>query len=479
MKKILKWLACMTATLTLVTGLGGCEMEFTTVTVTSMEKTATDGLVDTYTITYSDGTQTTFEVTNGQDGKDGEKGADGKDGQDGEKGADGKDGQDGTLSVDDLFAEYKEQYGDITYAEFLEIYFAIGEKEYTSVHATMLSTAKVYTQFPEIDSTTKQEKNAVYTGGAVIYKINSDYTYFLTNYHVVYDQDSTGDKICATPYCYLYGNTGAPKKTNGEVTYGEYAIATAYVGGSISHDMALLRANTEDVLAINENVKAVTFASDYKVGETAIAIGNPDGDGISVTKGIVSVDSEMISLDLDGTVRSYRSMRMDTSVYGGNSGGGLFNANGELIGLVNAKSTENDNMTYAIPLQRVQACADNLLKNQASKTIQTVTFGMTTTAQNSKYVYDTDKGYGSISEEVLVTEVKANSVAETIGLQAGDILTGLTINQTNYALTRFYQLGEYKLYIQIGDTVTITYLRGGQEYVTNELRVSVLGAIEE
>ena len=99
MKRFLKSLACVMATLTLAMGLGACEMQFVTVTVTSIEKTSTDGLIDTYTITYSDGTQSTFEVTNGADGKDGENG---KDGEKGEK------GDNGALSVDDLFERYTE-----------------------------------------------------------------------------------------------------------------------------------------------------------------------------------------------------------------------------------------------------------------------------------------------------------------------------------------------------------------------------------
>ena len=60
--------------------------------VTSIEKTSSDGLVDTYTITYSDGTTSTFTVTNGQNGTDG---SDGKDGMNGEQGIQGEPGQDG------------------------------------------------------------------------------------------------------------------------------------------------------------------------------------------------------------------------------------------------------------------------------------------------------------------------------------------------------------------------------------------------
>ena len=449
--------------------LSGCEMEFVTVTVTSVEKTSTDGLVDTYTITYSDGTQSTFEVTNGQDGKDGENGQDGKDGKDGQ---DGQDGENAPITVEDLYNEYLEQNNvSITYEEFLDIYLAVGESEYTAVHKTLLSTAKVYTQFREIKE--NEEKTVKYTGAAVVYKMDSEYTYFLTNYHVVHDSDAVGEKICQTPYCYLYGSQGKPSQdSDGTVDYGDYAIETTYVGGSVSYDLAILRASTARVKEINENVSAVTFASDYKVGETAIAIGNPAGYGISVTKGIVSVDSENISLAIDGTERIYRSMRMDTSIYGGNSGGGLFNAQGQLIGLVNAKSTNNDNMCYAIPLSRVKAVADNLYRNMDKKGVYALTFGFSTAAQNSKYTYDPQTGYGKITEETLIVEVEENSLAQSIGLQAGDILKKLTFGGKDYTLTRYFELAEYRLYIQAGDRVTLTYERGGQECTTATLNVN-------
>ena len=70
--------------------------------ISNIAKTSTEGLVDTYTITYTNGTTTTFTVTNGtngNDGKDGINGANGKDGVDGEDGKDGQDGQDGADGV--------------------------------------------------------------------------------------------------------------------------------------------------------------------------------------------------------------------------------------------------------------------------------------------------------------------------------------------------------------------------------------------
>ena len=64
--------------------------------ISSIAKTNTEGLVDTYTITFTDGTTTTFTVTNGANGNDGKDGINGTNGKDGVDGEDGKDGQDGT-----------------------------------------------------------------------------------------------------------------------------------------------------------------------------------------------------------------------------------------------------------------------------------------------------------------------------------------------------------------------------------------------
>ena len=101
------------------------------------------------------------------------------------------------------------------------------------------------------------------------------------------------------------------------------------------------------------------------VGESAIAIGNPEGNGFSTSLGIVSVDSEYIEMTgADGVTNvEFRVMRIDTAVNGGNSGGGLFNSKGELIGIVNAKiqSTTVENIAYAIPSNLAAAVADNII----------------------------------------------------------------------------------------------------------------------
>lgn len=75
------------------------------------------------------------------------------------------------------------------------------------------------------------------------------------------------------------------------------------------------------------------------VGDSVIAIGNPNAGGIAVTQGILSMESEYITMTAADNVSTVqiRVMRVDAAINGGNSGGGLFNDSGELIGIVNAK----------------------------------------------------------------------------------------------------------------------------------------------
>ena len=259
----------------------------------------------------------------------------------------------------------------------------------------------------------------------------------------------------------MYGSENfASKQTdaNGKTyyEYGDRAIQGEYIGGSIQYDLAIFRASTERVLSINENVKAVTFAEDYYVGETAIAIGNPKSQGISVTEGIVSVDNEYITLSIDNVSRTYRSIRIDTALYHGNSGGGLFNAEGALIGIANAGNITDQNINYAVPIQIVKAVTDNIMYyysdgDDTTNGVYKATFGVTVTAKISKYVYEEASGFGKIIEEILVLEVAEGTIAEKIGLQKDDVLKALVINGNYYGLSRYFEIGDLILSMKVED----------------------------
>lgn len=480
-KKILS-VAAVLMSIGLAFGATGCDQimsvigNFEPVSILSIEKTATNGLVDTYTIYYTNGTTTTFQVTNGSNGSNGTPGEDGEDGEDGSNGKD--------VTVMALYEKYKEIYGDISYAEFLSLYLSSEKEDGVVINSVLRSTAKVYCEFlkekgatEDDDSVTKtaataaDTETAVYMGSSVIYRIDEEYTYFLTNYHVVYEKDALDSRISNTIHCYLYGSEGGPvhSETNtNEYDYGEYAIECTFVGGSVTYDLAMLRAKTSDVKTLNPDVKAVTFAEDYYVGQMAITVGNANGEGLSVTKGIVSMKDDNILLDIDGTSRTYRSIRMDTPLYKGNSGGGVFNGNGELIGIANAGNLAQQNVNFAIPLPIVRGVAQNIYTHFSDGDEETfgvykTTVGVTVKAKNAKYVYDEASGYGRIVEDVEVIEITKGSIVEKMGLAAGDFIKKMKVGDKEYAISRNADISDVILLLTEGAHFSFTYLRDGEE----------------
>lgn len=310
-----------------------------------------------------------------------------------------------------------------------------------------------------------------YTAGSgVIYQLEADGSAFIvTNHHVVYDSSSnTNNHVSDKIYIYLYGLEDEA-----------YAIPATYVGGSANYDIAVLRVDQSDVLknAIETGAAAaVTVANSDELtpGMTAIAIGNPsasdtDLGGISVTKGIVSVDSEYITMtasDNSGQVQ-FRVIRIDAPVNSGNSGGGLFNDEGELIGIVNAKisSSSVENIGYAIPSNVARAIADNIIDYCYGKDCESVMRGILgITIETSAYstAYDTETGLFIRREEISVHEVTAGGLGESI-LKAGDVIKSITIGDKIVTVTRQHHLIDAMLDVRVGDTVSIVIVRDGME----------------
>ena len=200
----------------------------------------------------------------------------------------------------------------------------------------LLSAVTVTCRFEKL--TTAGIKEGYSTGSGVIFKLdkaNGD-AYVITNHHVVYDETSnTKNRISPDINLFLYGQE-----------YADYKIPATYVGGSMQYDLAVLKVSASQVL-MKSNAIAAEFADSDSVSvlDLAIAIGNPEGETLSATVGYVNVDSEEIDNPAiektqnssGNTLNTLRVMRIDAAVNHGNSGGGLFNEKGQLIGIVNAK----------------------------------------------------------------------------------------------------------------------------------------------
>ncbi len=341
-----------------------------------------------------------------------------------------------------------------------------GEKlNLTLASRALLSAVSVYCTFRTVSqsgfgqSTTTESYSA---GSGIIYKLDKTTgdAYVITNHHVVYNHEAnTANKICDDIKLFLYGMENAA-----------YAIDATYVGGSMQYDLAVLKVSGSRILA-ESNAAPVSFADSNAVSvlDTAIAVGNPEGDGISATVGYVSVDSEYVLLNFTMPTGQreieLRVMRVDTPVNSGNSGGGLFNSSGELIGIVNAKMIDSENIGYAIPSNVVKYVADNILYYCDGKNAETpyrCLVGITVTASRSYSKYDTETGKIHKLEDVKVQDVTAGGIADGI-VKTGDIIKSISVDGVKYEITRIFQVVDCMLNARVGSLVKVTVLRGGEE----------------
>ena len=262
----------------------------------------------------------------------------------------------------------------------------------------------------------------------MIYELNKEAgnAYVITNFHVIYDSESdngTADYI----YLSLYGGIVNINESTGENTDG-LAIPATYVGGSADYDIAVLKVQGSEILRESSAEEAeIGSSEEITTGEKVFAIGNPEGDGISVTEGIISVDSEYIQLESTinpGTAVSMRVMRTDAAINSGNSGGGLFDAQGKLVGITNAKLGDSliykkdqygnkvlngihsvDNMGYALPITQVMSVVDNIMDNDGS--VKRATLGVTVQTVESKSILENGKAV--IVETVSVVDITKGS----------------------------------------------------------------------
>lgn len=330
---------------------------------------------------------------------------------------------------------------------------------------SLLSTVSVYCEFETSASgfggMTGQTQKYSSAGSGVIYWLDKKAgdAIIVTNHHVVFDSNAnTKNHISNKIQIFLYGQQLA-----------QYAIEAEYIGGSMNYDLAVLKVEKSTVLMESSAVAAdIADSNSVSVLETAIAIGNPEGEGISATVGHVNVESEYIQmLGADNqTYVEYRVMRVDAAVNSGNSGGGLFNARGELIGIVNAKMSASsvDNIGYAIPSNVVKGVVENIryyCEGKDAYTVQRCMMGITVSANSSKAVYDTETGKIRIVEEVMISDITSTSAVKNY-LQKNDVINSITIDGVKYEVIRIYNVVDAMLNARVGSSVVLNVTRNGE-----------------
>lgn len=404
-------------------------------------------------------------------------------------GSNGKDGKDGAdLTAADLYNTAVENGYQGSYLDFCEEVLQVEMQDNNDVDRlakNMTSVVSIYCGFTKTTYSgglggmlVFPQKDPYYSAGSgVVVELDKEEgdALIITNYHVIYDKDSDVESgISDAIYLYPYGAYNGFSLQNSSNTYADTtknSIKATYVGGAMDYDIAILRVEDNEYVKTSVMSEAQFANSDeVRVGEKVYAIGNPNGEGISITQGIVSVESEYITMtSTDGANRTvdYRVIRTDAAINGGNSGGALFNAQGGLIGIVNAKnvSTDVDNMGYALPGTQVKNLYDNILDNYkqyGERGARIATLGVMIGMTGSTAYFD-EKGALRIREECKVVQVLEGGAAAKL-LQVSDTLKSIRVNNGEaFYFTRRYQLLDQLLTVRKGDVVTLGIVRDGTE----------------
>lgn len=298
---------------------------------------------------------------------------------------------------------------------------------------TGLSAAQVYQQNVNavvyIESQTVvnyygREAEATSSGSGFI--ISSD-GYVLTNYHVVENTKKLTVK-----------------------TYSGDSYDATLVGYDASSDVAVLKINGTDLPCVK-----IGDSDSVNVGDQVVAIGNPLGELTStLTGGYVSAKGRTITTENTLT----NMIQTDAAINSGNSGGPLFNMNGEVIGITSAKYSGSsssgasiEGIGFAIPINEVMDMVDDL------KTYGYVT-GQAYLGVEVQNIDSSLAKYG-LPAGVYVNSITSGSCSEKAGIQQGDIITAL--NGT--AITSYDDLAAALKTFGAGDTTTITIYRKGVE----------------
>lgn len=423
------------------------------------------------------------------------------------KGSDGESAKSPT--IDEIYSAWAKQDGNEnkSFDDFLKEYLSVSYNENNNtaqIAQNLTSAVSIYcAMYASSDGETGWGLSA---GSGVIYTRNEESlkngnAYIITNYHVLYNaqaenpvtsKGANGAHIANDNniFIYLYGaNILLDKKTDvfsGRVTGFEdksgSAIKAVYVGGSMLSDVAVLEVkgdeNLKKAAAAGTATAVKTEKNGVTAGEKVFAIGNPSGNGISVSQGVVSVESEYISMTAadDKTSTSFHVLRTDTAINPGNSGGGLFNAQGRLVGIVNAKTTSSssgtavENMGYALPISDVEALANNIIDTNGAP--KKPYFGITVASEEAHSEWSETHDKLILKETVRVASVAGKSNKDA-GIGAGvfetdDVISSVAIERggaeaLNVTVNTRADFTNSLLYVREGDTLRIQVKRGKNE----------------
>ena len=265
--------------------------------------------------------------------------------------------------------------------------------------------------------------------------IISEDGYIVTNNHVV-------DSSSESTYYDISEATSLKVTLYGDETQYDAKV----VGKDAQTDLAVLKIEKNDLTAAE-----FADSDSLKVGEFAMAVGNPLDLGTTITCGVVSALNREVK-DTEGTT-TYTCIQTDAAINSGNSGGALVNSQGQVIGINTLKvsSTGVEGIGFAIPINSTTDIIDQLI---TYKHVKRPYIGISGRDLNE----ETAKRYNFVVG-VYVVSVDEFSAAEKSGLKVGDVI----IEADGTKITTMDELNTVKNKHSIGDTITLKINRDGQE----------------
>ena len=281
-------------------------------------------------------------------------------------------------------------------------------------------------------------------GSGIIFKEDDQYIYILTNNHVV---DSADELL---------------------VEFTEDMLVDAnLVGADEATDIGVIKVAKEAIdPEFEKGIKPVVFGNSeaIKVGETAIAIGNPLGYKNTVTVGVISALDRKLD---DANVLSL--IQTDAAINPGNSGGALVNSRGEVIGMNTIKiaDTQVEGIGFALPINEIKPIIDDLLAyGHVSRPVLGIS-GRNIDEELSE-LYELPIG-------VIVMGVYKDSAADRAGLIRGDVIIAID----DYHVNSIEELSNYLLQYEVGDTVLVKAVRDGKEKMEFKVKLTDKNKLRE
>lgn len=276
-----------------------------------------------------------------------------------------------------------------------------------------------------------------------------------------YTSEAAGSGVIISADGYIITNNHVIEDANSITvkTFDGTTYDATLIGTDEKADIAVIKVDAAGLAAAT-----IGDSSTITVGDTAVVIGNPLGTlGGTVTNGIISATDREITINN----QAMNLIQTNAAINNGNSGGGLFDADGNLIGIVNAKDSgltssgaTIEGLGFAIPINEAMDVAQQLMEYGYVTNRATIGVTLQTLTEN----------YGSYPAGLYVASVVEGSGAEKAGLQPYDRI----IAADGTEISSYTELSRILQNKKVGDVLTLTIVREGQQM---DVDVTLTGAI--